>query len=122
MLRKSFPVMSGAASMHHKVKWARFSLSVDAAIANFQHVWIIPAAGTGVSAEVYLKVQNLQHAVLMPGAVIQDSVELRVNVAGRPPRMSNGLGPQPRFIFAPFAQAEKNGGRPAMRNASLIFL
>src|ERR1051326_3407633 len=75
------------------------------AVANFQHVGIVPMARPGVRFEPVLKIENMDHAHAAPIALAVPAV---LDVASRAPEIAYVPGPQPRFRRAPFADAENN--------------
>ena len=54
MLRRSLPASSGAASMRPQAHVRRYSVVGHAAVADFEHVGIVPMAGPGVRRELVL--------------------------------------------------------------------
>nr|GFD01103.1 hypothetical protein [Tanacetum cinerariifolium] len=76
------------------------------AVADFQHVGVVPVAGAGVLAQVLLLVHNLHHTKRLPGAVVLDAVEAVVDVARGAPEVAHGGAPLPGLVVAPLTDAE----------------
>jgi len=62
MFFKSFPAMSGAARMHQRLKWERYSVVVMAPLPTSSNIWIIPVPRAGVGFQADLQIQNLREA------------------------------------------------------------
>src|SRR5258706_3890100 len=70
-------------------------VAFHAAVANLQHVWIVPVSGTGKFLQAILAESNHRHSVV----VIRD-------VSRGAPEISGSRTPTPRSFHAPVANAE----------------
>src|SRR5712692_3975021 len=74
-----------------------------AAIADFEHVGIVPMARAGVSFQTDLQIQNLG-----PAQPIFFAIPTIGDVAGGAPEIADIARPEPGFVAAPFAEAEND--------------
>src|SRR6185437_9394643 len=70
------------------------------AVADFQHVRVVPVPGTGIGGQAHVAVEDGEHAA-----------EAGVDVTGGAPGVPDARAPGPRALEAPVAQAEQD--RPA---------
>src|SRR3979409_2029328 len=80
-----------------------------AAVADFQHVRIVPVSWPGVGLQTYLLIENGQHPVGAASAVgpFFLTAPAVVDIAGRTPKVSpDFFAPEPRFGGAPLADAQ----------------
>src|SRR5579864_1435570 len=90
-------------------------------VADFEHVRIVPVAGSGVGIQSRLLVENCQHAVgaataILPFLLASPSV---IDVVGSPPQISaDFLAPKPRLSLSPFADAEHNGSPGSIESSA----
>ena len=108
MSRWSLPEISGAASMHHMEKCARSSF-IGQAVADFEHVGIVPMTRAGVGRATVFA--DREFAARRSDARCRGQAtpsKLGPDVSRRAPEMADVLGPQPRLVVAPFAEAEDN--------------
>src|SRR5437763_17106965 len=85
-----------------------------AAVSDFQHVGVIPVSRSGERLQSNLLIQNCKYSIRAAAAIFPLflSSPAVLNIVGRAPEIaSHLLSPQPRLMFAPFANAEHN--RPA---------
>src|SRR5580692_9248024 len=83
-----------------------------AAVADFEHVRIVPMSRTGVRLNADLLVDDGEHSVRAATAVgpFLRTTPAIGDVAGRPPQVAANLfAPEPRLGCSPFADAEHNG-------------
>src|SRR5271167_2207463 len=82
-----------------------------AAVADFQHVWIVPVAGTSVSFNPVLHFDDINHAERATASVGPFGLAFPVirDVSGSAPKIPDTLAPEPRLCSAPFAHAEHYG-------------
>src|SRR5437868_15324544 len=78
------------------------------AVADLQHVRIVPVARTGMRFQSILKIENMDHTHAAP---VTFAVPTILNVASRAPEISNVAGPQPRLCRSPLANTKHD--RPA---------
>ena len=95
--------MSGAASKAPEAEVRAVFDGGHFAVADFEHVGIVPVAGAGVGFEAVFGVDNFHEAeaVLLAVPAVGD-------VAGGAPHVADVAGPEPRLVAAPFADAEEN--------------
>ena len=85
------------------------------AVADFQHVRVVPVAGAGVLPQGLVLVDDLEHALGLPAAASVFVIgrlhgqESGADVARGPPGVADVRGPFPGLAGAPFADAEENG-------------
>ena len=77
-------------------------------------------AGTGGVAQGLLRVENLQHAPLLPVGVVQHGVKRREKCRSSCARDGHTLLAQSHGLFLPHSQTLKTMGRPAACSASRI--
>src|SRR5216684_1584153 len=84
-----------------------------AAVADFEHIGIIPVARAGVGFQANLQVQNLREAkaTLLAFPTVGD-------VASGAPEVANVSGPEPRLVRAPLAEAENNGAARGLQSVA----
>src|SRR5712675_759836 len=63
MLRRSFPARRGAAWMDHRLMWGAVFVVGHAAVADFEHVGIVPVAGLGERGECVLPKADGGHGI-----------------------------------------------------------
>src|SRR5260370_21518024 len=97
ILRGSFPARSGAARMAQGHVRAIF-VAIHAAVADFQHVGIIPLARSGKRFQSVLRKTDEGHAVIF----IAD-------ISGCPPEVARLRPPMPGSLHAPISNAEDDG-------------
>ncbi len=109
--------MSGAASRHQKLKWARYSAVGHAAVADLEHVGVVPVAGPGVGLEPDLQVEDLDDAepAVAPSCTSQMSWMSPVVRHRLPMAWAQGQG-----LVLPHSQMLKTIGRPLALRASRI--
>src|ERR1041385_9376912 len=76
-----------------------------AAVADLQHVGIVPMPRPRIRFQPVLKIENMDDAHAAPIAFAIPAV---LNVARRAPQVANVSGPQPRFRRAPLADTEND--------------
>src|SRR5258708_12190857 len=75
-----------------------------AAIADFEHVGIIPVAGASVGFQADLQIQNL-----CPTQLVFLAIPAIGDVTSGAPEVADVAGPEPGFVGAPLAEAEDDG-------------
>src|SRR5258708_2417595 len=78
--------------------------SGHAAIADFEHVGIIPVARASVGFQTDLQIQNLR-----PAEPVFLAIPTIGDVAGGAPEVADIARPEPGFVAAPLAEAENDG-------------
>src|ERR1700682_6152062 len=78
------------------------------AVADFQHVRIIPMPRPGKGLKTSLQIQDIEHAVAatIAGFPFLFALPSVLDVTGSAPKISDSRGPKPRLALAPFANAE----------------
>src|SRR5713101_8449789 len=105
MSRRSLPAIRGAARIAQRLKWARHS-----AIADFEHVGIIPMSRPGKGLKSNLLIHDVKHAVATTIAGFPFFLALPsvLDVSRGAPKISYTVRPEPWPASAPFATAEDN--------------
>ena len=49
--------------MAHRLKWERYSVSVMPAVADLEHVGVVPMTGSGKAFETDLQIDDIDYAV-----------------------------------------------------------
>src|SRR6516162_5050739 len=82
-----------------------------AAVADFEHVEIVPVAGAGEGSEVGVEVGDVDDAIVaaVAGLPLLLAFPSILNVAGGAPKIADAFGPKPWLVGAPLANAEDDG-------------
>ena len=119
MCAMSFPAISGAAIIAHSEKCDAIFGWRHAAIADLEHVGIVPVAGPGIRPQRLIQVDDLEHGmrpVMRLVASRRSCPQMSPVVRHRLPvffAQSHGLA-------VPHSQIEKTMSRPLERSASAI--